>query len=157
MQIANNHLKGDLTMLGLDKYDNLFVIWAFIMQILLIVLFAIRKTNLELILQYGWVFYLLCIPAVIISIVMMRAGKEWSFWMGGILSLFWAILGYVVEYQLGIKWRNPVVWPVMIPYVILYLGTIMFYWFPLGILSRPMWYIYAVLFALGTFLNITSH
>ena len=144
-------------MVGLDKFDSLFVIWAFVMQICLIVLFAIRKMNLDLILQYGWIFYLLSIPAVIVSIMMLRNGKDWSFWVGGFIFLAWAIFGYMVEYSFGIKWRNPVVWAVLIPYVVLYLGTIMFYWFPLGILSRPLWYTYAVLFALGTYLNITSH
>lgn len=144
-------------MAGLDKFDSLFVIWAFVMQICLIVLFAIRKMNLDLILQYGWIFYLLSIPAVIVSIMMLRNGKDWSFWVGGFIFLAWAIFGYMVEYSFGIKWRNPVVWAVLIPYVVLYLGTIMFYWFPLGILSRPLWYTYAVLFALGTYLNVTSH
>jgi hypothetical protein len=144
-------------MLGLDNTDTVFVIWAFVMQICLIVLFAIRKSNIELVVQYGWIFYLLCIPAIIVSIIMLRAGKDWSFWVGGFIFLVWAIFGYVVEYRFGIKWRNPVVWAILVPYVLLYLGTIMFYWFPLGILSRPLWYIYAVLFALSTYLNVTSH
>jgi hypothetical protein len=144
-------------LLGLEKHDNLFVIWAFVLQICLIVLFAIRKSNLEFILQYGWVFYLLSIPAVIMSIIMLKAGKPLSFWLAGFIFLFWAIFGYVIEYKFGIKWRNPVVWTILVPYVTLYLGTIMFYWFPLGILSRPLWYIYAALFALSTYLNITSH
>ena len=144
-------------MFGLDKYDSLFVIWAFVLQVCLIILFAIRKTNFNIILQYGWIFYLLCIPAVIVSIIMFRGGKEWSFWIGGFIFLVWSIFGYLVEYRFGIKWRNPIVISIFIPYVLLYLGTIMFYWFPLGNLGRPFWYIYGVLFALGTYLNITSH
>ena len=144
-------------MQNLDKFDTLFVIWAFVFQICLIVLFAIRKSNLDLILQYGWVFYLLCIPAVIVSILMLRGGKEWSFWVGGFIFLVWAIFGLIVEYVFRIQWRNPIVWSIFIPYVVLYLGTIMFYWFPVGILSRSFWFVYAVLFALSTYLNITSH
>ena len=110
----------------LDKYDSLFVIWAYVLQVCLIILFAIRKTNLDFILQYGWIFYLLCIPAVLVSILMLRNGKDWSFWIGGFIFLVWAIFGYVVEYRFGIKWRNPIVWSVLVPYVLLYLGTIMF-------------------------------
>jgi len=140
-----------------DKFDLLFIIWAFTLQICLIALFAIRKTNLDLILQYGWVFYLLSVPAVIVSIIVLRAGKPYSFWLGGFIFLVWAIFGYIIEYQLGIKWRDPLVLSILIPYVLLYLGTIMFYWFPLGILSRPLWYIYAVLFVISTYLNVTSH
>ena len=144
-------------MLSLDKHDTLFVIWAFLMQICLIVLFAVRKSNLDLILKYGWILYLICIPAVIVSVMMLRGGKEWSFWVGGFIFLLWAIFGLFVEYGFGIKWRNPIVWSVFVPYVALYLGTIMFYWFPVGILSRPLWYIYAILFSLSTYLNIASH
>jgi hypothetical protein len=144
-------------MQNLDKFDTLFVIWAFVFQICLIVLFAIRRSNLDLILQYGWVFYLLSIPAVIVSILILRGGKEWSFWFGGFIFLVWAVFGLIIEYGFRIQWRNPIVWPIFIPYVALYLGTIMFYWFPLGVISRPLWYIYAVLFGVSTYLNISSH
>ncbi len=144
-------------MQNLDKFDTLFVIWAFVFQICLILLFAIRRSNLDLILQYGWVFYLLSIPAVIVSILILRGGKEWSFWFGGFIFLVWAVFGLIIEYGFRIQWRNPIVWPIFIPYVALYLGTIMFYWFPLGVISRPLWYIYAVLFGVSTYLNISSH
>jgi len=144
-------------MMGFDKNELLFIAWAFVLQICLILLFAIRKVNLEFILQYGWIFYLLSIPAVIVSVVLLRSGKEWSFWVGGFVFLLWAIFGYVVEYRFGIKWRNPILWPVFAPYVLLYLGTVMFYWFPVGMLSRTLWYIYGGLFVLSTYLNITSH
>lgn len=144
-------------MSGLDNYDVLFVTWAFVLQVCLIVLFAIRKTNLDLILKYGWVFYLLCIPALIVSFIMIRGGKPFSFWLAGFIFLIWAILGLTVEYVFKIQWRDPIYWPIFIPYVLLYLSTIMFYWFPVGILSRPLWYLYAAFFALGTYLNVTSH
>ena len=144
-------------MSGLDKYDTLFTVWAFVLHICLIILFAIRKSNLDLIRQYGWIFYLLCIPALIVSIIMIRGGKPFSFWVAGFIFLVWAILGFAVEYVFKIQWRSPIVLPVFIPYVVLYLGTIMFYWFPVGMLSRPLWYLYAALFGLSTYLNITSH
>ena len=142
---------------GLDKHESLFVVWAFVLQGCLILLFAVRKTNLDLVLKHGWVFYLLCIPALLVSITMIRGGKPLAFSMAGFIFLVWATLGILVEYVFKIHWRKPVVWPVFIPYVLLYLGTIMFYWFPVGMLSRPLWYVYAALFAVGTYLNISSH
>ena len=144
-------------MLGLDKFDSIFVIWAFILQVCLLVLFAIRKINLDLILKYGWAFYLLSITAVIVSIFMIRAGKPYSFWLAGFIFLAWAILGIWVEYILNIQWRSPIVWPVFVPYVLLYLSSLVFYWWPLGNIQRPLWFIYGVLFAISTMLNITSH
>ena len=35
--------------------------------------------------------------------------------------------------------------------------TCMFYWFPLALVSKPLWYVYAVLFIVSTLLNVTSH
>jgi hypothetical protein len=142
---------------GLDKHDSLYLVWSLIFHISLIALFAVRKVNLDLIHRYGWIFYLLGIPAAVISVIILRGGKPASFWLAGFLFLVWAVFGYIVEYRLGIQWRTPPNWPVLVPYVLLYLGTVMFYWWPVGQLVRPLWFLYAAFFALGTYLNITSH
>lgn len=142
----------------LDNLDKLFVVWAFFFQIVLIVHFAIRKRFFEsYTLKYGWIVYALCIPAVVISIILLRGGKSWSFWLGGFLFLLYAAFGYWIDYVMKIQWRNPLRIKIMIPYVFLYLSTVMFYWWPLGILSRPLWFAFAILFVIGTILNITSH
>ena len=142
----------------LDNLDKLFVVWAFFFQIVLIVHFVIRKRFFEsYTLNYGWIVYALCIPAVVISIILLRGGKSWSFWLGGFLFLLYAAFGYWIDYVMKIQWRNPLRITIMIPYVFLYLSTVMFYWWPLGILSRPLWFAFAILFVIGTILNITSH
>jgi hypothetical protein len=142
----------------LDKLDKLFILWAFLLQSILIVHFAIRKTYFEsYTLKYGWIVYAMCIPAAVISIILLRAGKEWSFWLGGFLFVAFALFGYWVDYVAGIQFRNPVRVSVLIPYIVLYLGTIAFYWWPVGFLSRPLWYVYTVLFVIATILNVTSH
>ena len=145
-------------MQSLDSLDFLFIIWAFFFQIVLIVHFAIRKRYFEsYTLKYGWLVYALSIPAVIISIILLLGGKPWSFWVGGFLFLVYASYGYRIDYVKQIQWRNPLRPSIMVPYVFLYLATVMFYWWPLGLLSRPLWIIYAVLFVIATILNITSH
>ena len=142
----------------LDKFDKLYVIWAFTFQIILIVHFAIRKPLLEsYTLKYGWLVYALCIPAVIISIILMRAGKSWHFWLGGFLFLVYAIFGYYIDYVAQISFRNPFQASVAIPYVILYLATVMFYWWPLWPLSKLLWGGYTILYIIATVLNIKSH
>lgn len=145
-------------MFGLDNLDTLFVVWAFTFQIVLIAHFAIRKPFYESYTEkYGWLVYALSIPAAVISIVILIGGKSWSFWLGGFLFLIYAAYGYRVDYVKKIPWRNPLVKSIMFPYVTLYLATVMFYWWPLGLFSRTLWIVYAVLFVLGTYLNITSH
>jgi len=131
-------------MFGLDKLDTLFVIWAFFLQIILIIHFALRKPFFETYtIKFGWIVYALCIPAVIISILLLLGGKTWSFWLGGFLFLIYAAYGYWIDYIKGTEWRNPLRKDIMYPYVTLYLGTIMFYWWPLALLHRPLWYDFA--------------
>jgi hypothetical protein len=145
-------------MTKLDNFDKLFIVWAFLFQILLILHFAIRKPLFEsYTVKYGWIVYALCIPAVMISIILMRGGKDWTFWLGGFLFLVYAVFGYWVDYVAQIQFRSPFRPSITLPYVFLYLVTVMFYWWPLGILSRPLWFVYAVLFVIATILNIASH
>jgi len=143
---------------NLDKLDKLFIAWAFLFQVVLIVHFALRKRFFEsYTMKIGWIVYALCIPAAVISIFLLRGGKSWSFWLGGFLFLLYAAFGYWVDYVVKIQWRNPLRLSIMFPYVFLYLATVMFYWWPLALLRRPLWFAFAILFVIGTILNITSH
>jgi hypothetical protein len=145
-------------MRNLDALERLFVVSAFAFQIALIAHFAVRKRFFEsYTVPYGWIVYALCIPAAVISIVLLLGGKPWWSWLGGFLFLPYAAYGYWVDYVRAIPWRSPIRAAIAVPYLILYYGTTMFYWWPLGRLARPLWFTYAALFAVGTVLNVTSH
>ena len=144
-------------MFGSDGWETLFVTSAFIFQIVLIVHFALRKWRFALAVRYGPIVYALSIPAAVVSALLLLAGKPWWLWLGGFIYLAWALYGYEVEYVRSIEWRSPIRWPIFGPYVFLYLATVMFYWWPLARVSKPLWYAYAVLFAVSTILNVASH
>ena len=144
-------------MFSLENLDVLFVSWAFLFQIILIVHFALRKWRFEIAMRYGIIVYALSIPAIAISIILLLGGKTWSLWLGGFIYLVWAVYGYWVEYVKKIQWRDPIRWQVLVPYIFLYLATVMFYWWPLGLISRPLWFAYAGLFIISTVLNAISH
>lgn len=77
-------------MSDLDKLDKLFVFWAFLFQMVLSIHFALRRSFFEsYTMKFGWVVYALCIPAVIISIILLRGGKSWSFW--GVFAILYVI------------------------------------------------------------------
>lgn len=142
----------------LDNFEKTFVIWAFVLQIVLIVHFAIRKPLFESYTnKFGWIVYALCIPAVIISVILMRGGKDWTYWAGGVLYLVYALFGFWVDYVAKINFRAPFKPLPGIPYVILYLAAIMFYWWPLWPISRLLWALYTVLYVIAMVLNIKSH
>ncbi len=147
-------------MSDLDNFDKLFIVTAFSFQVMLIAFFALRKRRYETAIRIGPLVYAFGILAAIISLILLLGGKPWYIWLGGFLYLVYAIYGYTVEYVRGVEWRSPPYWPVMGPYVTLYLATVMFYWWPLGSLGtvgRPLWFAYAVLFVISTILNVTSH
>lgn len=145
-------------MSGLDRPRVVFVVWAFLFQAVLIVHYLLRRWFFErYVLRFGWIVYALSIPAVIVSVYLLLRGETWSLWIGGFICLVWAVYGYWVDYARRIQWRNPIRWPVFAPYISLYLATIMFYWWPLGLIGRPLWYVYGALFVISTVLNITSH
>ena len=143
---------------NLDNLDKLFVIWAFAFQIVLIVHFAVRKPFFESYTKrFGWIVYALCIPAAVISIILLRGGKSWTFWLGGFLFVIYALYGYWIDYVKKIQFRNPLRKSVVFPYVFLYLATVMFYWWPLWPINRLLWFAYTILFVIATILNIKSH
>ena len=144
-------------MFGLDNLEIVFVVTAFLFQFILILHFALRKWQFNIAMRYGPIVYALGIPAAAVSMVLLLNGEPWSLWLGGFLYLIWGLFGYFVEYGMRIEWRNPIRWQIFGPYVFLYLSTIMFYWFPLALISKPLWYAFAVLFIASTYLNVTSH
>ena len=144
-------------MFTFDNLDPLFVICAFLIQVVLILHFALRKWRFDFAVRYGWLVYALGLPLAGVSVLLLLGGKTWSLWLGGFLYLIWAIFGYIVEYVRKIEWRTPIRGAIFGPYILLYLAMLMFYWFPLALIAKPLWYAYALLFVASTLLNVTSH
>lgn len=144
-------------MFWIDALVTLFVIFAFVVQLALIAHFALRRWAFATAIRFGPLIYAFCIPALIVSIVLLAGGKPWFLWLAGFIYTAWAVYGYTVEYVFHINWRAPIRWSVFVPYILLYLASMMFYWWPLATIDRTLWYIYAALFVVSTLLNATSH
>jgi len=141
----------------MNQYEILFVVFAFLVQIVLIFHFAMRKWYFDIAIRYGWIVYALSLPAVALSLYLLLNNQPWDYWTAGFLFLAWAAFGYFGEYKLKIEWRSPPRWGIMAPYLLLYFSTVMFYWWPLANIHKPLWNIYLVLFIIASGLNITSH
>jgi hypothetical protein len=144
-------------MFGLDTLDSLFVVFAFLFQTILIIHFAVRRWDFDTAMHFGPFVYALGIPAMGLSLVQIAAGKPWTLWLAGVLCAVWGLFGYYVEYVRHIDWRAGGHAAVFAVYILLYLATVMFYWWPLANLYRPLWFAYAVLFVAATILNVMSH
>ncbi len=141
----------------LDPYEISYLSTALLFQLILVVYFALRKGRFDFAIRNGWIFYALSVPAAILSTFLLSAGKNWSVWLGGYTYLAWAGFGYTIEYIMQIEWRNSLRLPILAPFVALYLATVMFYWWPVALLFKPLWYVNAALFCVSTYLNLTSH
>ncbi len=137
--------------------EIVYIATAFSFQVILICHFALRKRHYEMAIRWGKIVYAAGIPAALICVYLLSSGMSWYFWLGGILYLVWASYGYYVEYIRQIEWRSPVRWAVPWPYINLYLATVMFYWWPLALLYKPLWYFQTILFLVSTFMNVISH
>ncbi|MBI4927726.1 MAG: hypothetical protein HY835_08165 [Anaerolineae bacterium] len=142
---------------SLDGLDWLYVTSGYLFQLVLIVHFSMRRWAFARALRWGWIVYALSVPAAAVSLALLLGGKNWSFWLAGFLFLIWAAFGYTVEYVRRIEWRSPIRWPIFGPYLLLYLATCMFYWFPMTLIARPFWYVAGGLFVISTLLNVFSH
>ncbi len=142
---------------GLNVHETIFVVSAFTFQVVLITHFSLRRWRFDLAMQFGPFVYALCIPAAGFSLYQLLNGESWYLWIGGFIYLIWAVYGYSVEYIQKIEWRNSRNWPVLGPYITLYLATVMFYWWPLALVYKPFWSVYAFVFIISTYLNVTSH
>ncbi len=107
--------------------------------------------------KFGWIVYVLALPAVAISIIFIRAGKTWYYGTAGFLCEAWSGFGVVVDIIWPVEWREPIYWPVFVPYVFLYLCGVMLYWWMLAKIHRSSWLIYFALFILSTLLNLAAH
>ncbi len=143
-------------MSGLDRFDRLFVSTALIIQAVLVVFFALRKWSFPFAMEWGWIVYALGVPAVIVSVLLIRAHKPWYLTTAGILFGAWAVFGTWVDRVQHVEWRSPILWPVFGPYLFLYLAALMFYWWPLLKVHRGSWFVYAGLYVISTALNMAS-
>ena len=109
-------------MTTMNRLDRLFVFAAFLIQVVLVIFFALRTRNLTAALRVGWIVYALAIPALAVSIHLMRAGRPWFVWLAGFLYGAWAVFGYLVDVARPLEWRSPILWPVFLPYVLLYVS-----------------------------------
>jgi hypothetical protein len=144
-------------MINLSVPDITYLIMAFVFQSILICHFALRKFRFEQVIHYGWIVYAAGIPFALVSLFLLLSGASWYFYLGGFIYLLWAVYGYIVEYVRNIEWRSPIRWAIFGPYITSYLAAIMFFWWPVALIYKPLWYLYGVLFLVSTILNLVSH
>lgn len=141
-----------------NTLQALFVVFAFLIQVVLIINFAARNWKPSLEMKYGgFIYATMGIPGIILGILFLAGDQPWYIVAAPLVCSIWAAFGYFVDRYQQIQWRSPPRWSVLVPYVALFMASQFFFWIPLWYIDLAYWIAYAVMYFLNTSLNIYSH
>ncbi|MBN1367615.1 MAG: hypothetical protein JW967_06795 [Dehalococcoidales bacterium] len=136
-----------------------FFILGLVNSIILISIFLIRRNHLVFLERYGWVYFLLAIPAAygIFLVVYEQKPVQYGIFLG--IFIAFLALEWLFDWVLKIPFRENMkrYWKLVIPYIALYYamnyGFAVMPWKHSLAWGIPM----VVLFVIQIILNITSH
>lgn len=85
----------------------------------------------------GLVIAALAIPATVALLGFARAGNPW--WIGPAVFDAFVVLMLVVDYLRPVEWRHPARPGILIPYLLLFFGSILLMGIPMYTLNRGLW------------------
>jgi hypothetical protein len=138
--------------------ENFYFYLGLVNNLILIFIFLVRKNNLALLSKFGWIYFLLAIPAIYTIFLVQQEQKTKRYTI--FLAIFLAFLAIEVLYDwiLKINFRETMDWKLLVPYVALYLsmnyGFVVMVW-KYDSLLRGI--IMMSLFVIQIILNIISH
>lgn len=102
--------------------EPLFFALGLLNNLLLIVIFLIRKNHIATLKQIAWAYFLLAIPALVAIFLVQQEQKSLRYII--FLGIFLAFLGIEALYDwiLLIPFREKMNWKLMVPYVALYIS-----------------------------------
>ncbi len=92
----------------------------------------------------GFVILFLAVPAAIALIAFFRERADWIHRIGPIVFLAFIVLLLVVDYIRPVEFRSPARPEILVPFLLLFFGGILFMGFPMFRINRPLWFVTAV-------------
>ena len=87
----------------------------------------------------GYGIMALAIPAVIALVAFMRAGATWQQWIGLAIFLAFLALMIAVDYIWLVEFRSPPRNEILVPYLVLFFGSILLMGLPMFRMDRRLW------------------
>ncbi|MFC2082476.1 hypothetical protein ACFLSG_00350 [Candidatus Bipolaricaulota bacterium] len=87
----------------------------------------------------GRVIVALAIPATAAIAAFIRAGAGWRHWMGPSVFVAFVAMLIAVEYIWQVEFRSPMRYSILVPYLVLFFGSILLMGLPMFRLNRPLW------------------
>ena len=91
----------------------------------------------------GFVIILLAIPAMIALVAFFLEGANWIHRIGPIIFLVFIVLLLFVDYIRPVEFRSPIRSEILVPFLVLFFGGILFMGLPMFRINRLLWLVTA--------------
>jgi hypothetical protein len=88
----------------------------------LIIIFLIRENHLALLQRFGWVYFLLAIPAIYAIFLVQKEKKTPRYAIFLVIFLAFLAIEALYDFFLKIPFRETMDWRLLVPYVALYIS-----------------------------------
>lgn len=129
-----------LTVWGVVNAVNLMQAVGFISRV--------RSGSMALNHALGYGIIALALPAAVALAALVRSEAGWLHWSGPALFLAFVALMVVVDYARPVEFRSPARYGVLVPYLVLFFGSILWMGLPMFRLDRRLWFVTALTTAL---------
>jgi hypothetical protein len=99
----------------------------------------IRTGTMETNHVLGYCMMALAIPSIVALIAFVRQGAGWFHWIGPATFVAFIVLMIAVDYAWPIEFRSPMRYDVLVPYLVLFFGSILLMGLPMFSMNRQLW------------------
>ena len=87
----------------------------------------------------GYAIVALAAPSVAALVAFVRAGAGWRHWLGPAAFLAFVLFMAAVEYVWPVEFRSPALYGILVPYLVLFFGSILLMGLPMFRMDRALW------------------
>ena len=92
----------------------------------------------------GYGIIVLGLPAILAMIAFVRSQAGWRQWIGPVFFLLFIVVIILVEHIWQVEFRSPIRYDILVPYLVLFFGSIFLMGVPMFRLDRRLWLITAI-------------
>jgi len=87
----------------------------------------------------GYLMMVLAIPSTVALIGFIRQGAGWVHWIGPVVFVAFILLMLAVDYVWPVEFRSPMRYDILVPYLLLFFGSIFLMGLPMFGMNRQLW------------------
>jgi len=92
----------------------------------------------------GYGIVALAIPSAVAFVAFIRTRAGWRHWIGPAAFLVFVVFMIIVEHIWQVEFRSPMRYDILVPYLVLFFGSILLMGLPMFRLNRRLWLVTVV-------------